>query len=98
MNLPLALRRMAQAEFDDAIAWYEGQSPGLGTAFARAVNEIFERIRSLPRSNPVVEGDLREALVSGFPFAVYYRVEQGKITVSAIFHTSRDPEEWRRRV
>ena len=98
MNLSLALRRMAQAEFDDAIAWYEGQSPGLGTAFARAVNEIFERIRSMPRSNPVVEGDLREALVSGFPFAVYYRVGQGKITVSAVFHTSRDPEEWRRRV
>ena len=98
MNLPLTLRRMAQAEFDEAVDWYEGQNPALGTAIARAVNEVFERIRSMPRSNPVVEGDLREALVSGFPFAVYYRVGQGKITVSAVFHTSRDPEEWRRRV
>jgi len=37
MNPPVILRRLAQAEFDDAADWYEGQRAGRGAAFTAAV-------------------------------------------------------------
>ncbi|MBM3981042.1 MAG: hypothetical protein FJ304_12290 [Planctomycetes bacterium] len=36
---------------------------------------------------------MREAGVSGYPYAVYYRIAPAEVTVLAVFHTSRDPNE-----
>jgi toxin ParE1/3/4 len=97
MNLPVILRRLAQAEFDDAADWYESQRAGRGAAFTAAVREVLADLGSRPEAHPEVYGDVREALVARYPYAVYYRPEPGQITVLAIFHTSRDPAEWQRR-
>lgn len=37
MNLPIVLRDVAQAEFDEAFDSYDAQRPGLGVAFAERV-------------------------------------------------------------
>jgi plasmid stabilization system protein ParE len=39
----------------------------------------------------------RRALLKRFPYAVYFAVDNEIIVVLAVFHTSRDPESWRRR-
>jgi plasmid stabilization system protein ParE len=97
MSLPVILRRLAQAEFDDAADWYEQRRAGRGAAFTAAVRQVLSAIASQPDAHPQVHGDVREALVSGYPYAVYYRPELGQITVLAVFHTSRDPAEWQKR-
>jgi plasmid stabilization system protein ParE len=97
MNLPVILRRMARAEFDDAGDWYEGQSPGQGAAFTAAVRKVLTALGSRPEAHPEVYGDVREALVARYPYAVYYRPGPDQVTVLAVFHTSRDPAEWQRR-
>ncbi|HKB36648.1 MAG TPA: type II toxin-antitoxin system RelE/ParE family toxin [Gemmataceae bacterium] len=98
MSLPIVFRRVARAEFDDAADWYEQRRAGLGAAFVAAVQDVLDQIADQPQSHAVVLGDVREAMVSGFPYCVYYREEPGQVLVLAVFHTARDPSIWQGRI
>ena len=97
MSVPVILRRLARAEFDDAGDWYEARREGRGAAFTIAVRKVLSAIGARPEAYPEVHGDVREALVPGYPYAIYYRAKLGQVTVLAVFHTSRDPAEWQQR-
>jgi toxin ParE1/3/4 len=97
MSLPISFRRAARAEFDDAADWYEQRKAGLGTAFVAAVQRILDRISAQPDFYPQVHRDVREALVSGYPYCVYYREEPNQVVVLSVFHTARNPSIWQRR-
>jgi toxin ParE1/3/4 len=97
MRLPLRFRVIAQAEFDEAIAWYDQGGPGLGASFAQAVQDRLDEISQSPQRYPVIEDDVREAPVDGFPYCIYYRVRPGRLVVVAAYHQSRDPAGWRNR-
>lgn len=98
MSLPVVLRAEAEAEFDDAYDYYEAQRAGLGVLFAARVQDVFDRIAANPLMHGVVFADARKALVSRFPYAVYYRAEPSRVQVIAVIHTSRDPSIWQGRV
>ena len=49
MSLPIQSRPIAQAEFDEAIAWYDQGRAGLGAAFAQAVQERLDEISQSPQ-------------------------------------------------
>jgi len=98
MNLPIQFKSIAKAEFDEAVDWYEIRRSGLGTKFARAVREVLELISSAPTIHAKVLDDVREAIVPRYPYCVYYSEETTRIIVWAVFHTSRDPAVWQRRV
>jgi len=34
----------------------------------------------------------------GFPYAIFYEDTDETVTVYSIFHTSRDPDKWRKRL
>lgn len=97
MSLPTILRPAARREFDEASNWYENRKSGLGFAFVKAVRDILLSISANPVAHAVVHSDVREALVPGYPYAVYYREEPTYFSVLAIFHTSRDPTIWQSR-
>lgn len=97
MSLPVALRRRAQNEFDDAVDWYERQRPGRGARFAVAVQRVLGNIAAAPERFPAVYDDVREAAVLRFPYAIYYRIDPARITVIAVFHAARDPADWQSR-
>ena len=97
MSTPVILRRLAQAEFDDAADWYERRRTDRGAAFTAAVRQAMAGIAATPNAHPEVYGGVRETAVPGFPYAVYYRIEPGRVTVLAVFHTSRDPGVWQSR-
>jgi plasmid stabilization system protein ParE len=97
VNLPVVLRDEAQAEFDAAFDYYEGQQAGLGVDFAARVQQVFNRIAANPRLHATVFADIRKALVSRFPYCVFYRSDATRVEVIAVFHTSRDPSIWQGR-
>lgn len=97
MSLPLVLRPVAQAEFDAAATWYEGQRHGLGGDFVSEVQQVLDTIAGQPDRYPVVAGNVREASVNRFPYCVYYRVKPDRVVVIAVYHTSRDPSIWKNR-
>ena len=97
MSKPVVLRRVAREEFDEAADWYEARQPGLGPRFVAAIQVEFDRISVNPQSHAVVRRDIRKAVVTGFPYSVYYREQQTRVVVIAVFHSSRDPSIWQGR-
>ena len=98
MSLSIIFKRIARAELDDAIDWYEQRSTGRGAAFAAAVRGILKEIADQPGRYAVVYRDVREALVPGYPYAIYYQEKTSQILVLSVFHSARDPAVWQSRV
>ena len=97
MTLPIVFRRAARAEFDDAADWYEQRQTGLGTALTAAVQRVLDQIAAHPYFYPQVYQDVREALVSNYPYYVYYRDEHSRLVILSVFHTARNPSIWQGR-
>lgn len=64
---------------------------GLNGRFVRALDELFARLTEFPRSAPLVAGylDVRRAVVSGFPYVVFYRHQLGRLDVLRVLHAAR---------
>jgi toxin ParE1/3/4 len=97
VSLPVVLRDEAQAEFDEAFDYYEGQRAGLGVDFADRVQQVFDRISVNPQMHVVVFADIRKAVVTRFPYCVFYRSDAVRVEVIAVFHSKRDPSIWQGR-
>jgi plasmid stabilization system protein ParE len=80
-----------------AFEWYESQRVGLGAQFLAAVRERLEAIRNFPEASPVVYRAIHRAVVSRFPYLIFYIVRPERITVLAILHHARNPAVWPRR-
>jgi plasmid stabilization system protein ParE len=88
------LRRVAEKEFDDSIAYYEAQREDLGREFRATVEQYFQRIVDNPEWFPKVRGEVRRAVVlRRFPFVIHFLIEPKRIVVLSVFHTSRGPEQ-----
>jgi len=94
MKYGLVLRRVAEQEFDDSIAWYEKEREGLGREFRAMIEEYFEGIADNPGRFPKVRGEVRRAVVlRRFPFVIHFLVEAERVVILSVFHTSRGPEQ-----
>ena len=94
MILPVVYRRRVQHDLGDAFDWYELQRPLLGEEFLAAVQSTLRAIEQYPELFEVVHGEVRRAIISRFPFAVFYTVEPRRIVVLRVLHTARNPALW----
>jgi toxin ParE1/3/4 len=97
MKYFLVVHPAAAAEFDEAAIWYENQRPGLGILFVEKVQMALDTILNNPVRFAFADSNLREAPVSKFPFCIYFRINQNRIAILSIFHTSRNPSIWQSR-
>jgi toxin ParE1/3/4 len=70
---------------------------GLGHEFLAEALASFQRIAEQPLTYPVLRRSTRRALMSRFPFGIYFHVEDERIVVLAIMHGSRHPRRWQSR-
>ena len=85
-----------QAE-DDALEvrrWYEERREGLGMEFGVAVDELVERIGANPLAFQRAHNETRRAVLSRFPYAIYFRIVGEEIVVLAV-HGRQYPSHWR---
>ena len=94
MALPVVYRPKVGRDLASGFGYYEGQAQGLGEQFLLAVNSAFDAIERYPEMFAHVHGEVRRALVSRFPYAVFYRVESRRVVVLTVLHTARDPKFW----
>ena len=87
----------AEAEFLEAIEYYEERERGLGYDFSIEVFRIIQNIVTYPTAWSVIEKDLRRCLVHRFPYGVVYSIEQDEIFVLAVMHLRRHPDYWKKR-
>lgn len=98
MTRSIVLRPEAQAEFDEAVDWYESKRPGLGLELVSEIQSTLDRIAIAPKRLPVVFEEARLTLVRRFPYQIIFQIEVNQIVVLAVFHHRRDPVEWRNRI
>jgi len=84
----------AQSEVDEAFAWYETQSSGLGTHFLDDFDRAVRRIVAYPFANAEIEDGLRRCLLSRFPYGIIYGIDSETIIVVAVAHLHREPRYW----
>ncbi len=90
---------LAKEDIREAALWYNKQQKGLGKRFTAEVREKVHFIRLNPKASNVRYNSVRTAVLNVFPFMVHFTIDEKNKTVivSAVLHTSRDPELWKKR-
>lgn len=90
---------LAKEDIREAVKWYNKQQNGLGKRFTAEVREKVHFMRQNPKASNVRYDDVRTAVLNVFPFMVHFTIDEKNKTVivSAILHTSRNPELWKKR-
>jgi plasmid stabilization system protein ParE len=93
------IHRLAVAEIDHEVDYYESRQSGLGAELEDEIDEAFSMILRFPlaaaqwRTRP----DRRVYVLDRFPFTIPYQISGDEIVILALAHTSRRPCYWSRR-
>ena len=93
----------ALAEYEDAVAYYEGREIGLGMRFILEVDDVLATMLAFPRLGSLVpdtpsELEIRRRVLHTFGVEIEYMIADDTITVLAVFHGGREPGYWRERL
>jgi len=94
---PVVLLPRAEVDLVDAAIWYENEREGLGPAFEADSDRLVSRIEWSPFQFPEIDPGIRRAMLSRFPFGIYFAIEPDEVVVFAVLHLHRDPQTWRER-
>lgn len=83
----------AENELEDALYFYDLISTKIGNHFINQINECIESIILNPESYKLEFEIYRQAVVKKFPFVIIYTKIDNIILISAIFHTSKNPNK-----
>ena len=72
----IVFKPSAEFEIRDAFNWYEERATGLGSKFLRNIDACLQLIRRHPNIFPMVEGEIRYAVLRRFPYQIYYLPER----------------------
>jgi len=97
MKQKLIIRPEAESDIQEAYAWYEDQSKGLGADFILCVDAALSLIQRSPELYAQVHKNIRRALTRRFPYGIFYIAEVDKIIVLAVLHVKRNPKHWQKR-
>ena len=84
----------ARGDLTEAANEYEARQPGVGARFRAQVRRSVDRIIAYPQIGAVVEGDIREVRVSGFPYGILYAIDGETLRILALAHDAREPGWW----
>jgi plasmid stabilization system protein ParE len=98
MSLPVIFQPAARLEFDEAVAWYEAERPGLGEEFKLEVKAALKRALVNPGHFQRVRGRAQKIRLRRFKkYAIYFAIKDRAFSVIAVFHGARNPAELHRR-
>ena len=97
MKQKIIIRPEAESDLQEAYAWYEDQSKGLGADFILCVDAALSLIQRSPESYAQVHKNIRRALTRRFPYGIFYIAEVDKIIVLVVVHVKRNPKHWQKR-
>jgi plasmid stabilization system protein ParE len=97
--LKLRIYRLAVAEIDHEVDYYESCSAGLGVELEDEIDAVLETILQFPQAAPQWRDrpDRRVAVLDRFPFTLVYQIKTNEIVILALAHMSRLPGYWSRR-
>jgi plasmid stabilization system protein ParE len=87
----------AEAEVNEAAAFLDSESSGLGRIFLDDLKHAIEMIAAHPKIAPIIRGRVRQKRLRKFPYSFIYSVAGEKIHILAVSHQKRRPFYWRLR-
>lgn len=95
----LRIHRLAVAEVDHEVDYYESIYPGLGAELEDEIDAALEMIVRVPEVGAVWKDrpDRRVFVLSRFPFTLPYQIIDSGIVMLALAHTRKRPGYWARR-
>ena len=84
----------AKSEVEDAAAYLDLESDGIGAAFEDDVRRAATLISSFPQAGAIERPRIRRVLLHKFPYKLIYAVKADHIVVLAVPHQHRDPTYW----
>ena len=97
MSRSLRFHPAAQRELDEAAAYYEAESPGLGNAFVDGLEHVLGQVLAFPEAAPFAREPVRVRVLIVFPYSLHYSVIGEVVLVLSLAHHSRRPFYWRER-
>ena len=88
----------AQAEVADARDWYAANSARAAERFVDELEALTLRLADNPGRFPVIDGEVRRAGFTRFPYGLFFAIDTDGVRIFACFHASRDPQRWRERI
>lgn len=85
----------AEAEFREAVEYYNQQAEGLGYEFAAEVRRTLSRIVRFPDDWAALSPRTRRCRTNRFPYGIVYQLRVDTILVVAVMHMRRHPSSWR---
>jgi plasmid stabilization system protein ParE len=100
MSYKIKLLPIVHTDLRKAKKWYYDKNETLAKEFKTEVNKEIDYIGEYPEHYQQKYKELRQSLVTRFPYAIFYLVEeeQKRIVVFGVLHTSRNPEIVRERI
>ncbi|KIA98672.1 hypothetical protein OA93_09300 [Flavobacterium sp. KMS] len=94
------IRFIKEALFDveDVVIWYEEQRIGLSYDFELCLEAGLDEISRNPNAFQKKYKNVKIRFISRFPYGIHYRFEKDEIVVIGVFHTSRSPKNWSKRL
>src|SRR4030066_2109684 len=88
----------AEAEFNDAISFYNMQSEGLGYEFAAEIKRTIARIIQYPEAWTKLSKRSHRCRTNRFPYGIIYQPREETLLIVAVMHLSREPKTWESRL
>lgn len=94
MSYQLKVSSIAYQETDDAYAYYEKQSPGLGERFLKSLEGSYLKLSQTPQFYGYIQYDknIRDIKIKTFPFVIIFQIIENTVFVLRVFNTNRNPE------
>ena len=98
MKYKLKIDIDAFKDIQQTIDWYELQLSGLGVRYKNQTKKQINSLKINPQLYSIKYNEIHCRKVNKFPFLIHYKIddELKTVTVFAVFHTSRNPEIWKR--
>ncbi len=90
----------AFTDVQNAVDWYDQQRIGLGEEFFFAFDKENQQLRRNPYVFAIKYDYIRCKLIGKFPYNIHYFINEQfqTILVVGVFHTSRNPKLWKKRI
>jgi plasmid stabilization system protein ParE len=85
-------------DIEDIVLWYEEQRLGLSYDFELCLEAGIEEVLRNPEAFQKRYKSIKIRFISRFPYGIHYIFIENDITVIGVFHTSRSPKNWSKRL
>ena len=85
-------------DIEEIVLWYEEQREGLSYDFELCLEAGLSEIIRTPTAYQKRYRNVKVLFISRFPYGIHYVINPENIIVIGIFHTSRSPKNWSKRL